>query len=363
MEPLVFSNPPARVSVTQIAARAGVSIATVSRVLNNNRRVNPQIADQVRQAMTELRYSPRPTRRKSRAGGAETGRKRIAVVSLGGPYRDWFGMPVMAAVVAEITRAAQADHLGVLMTEMPDPSRLNPILQHREIDGALVFVHSHLDASVTRTLAQQVPIVRVMGGQFAPVEIDHVSADHNAIGHLAASYLISGGARSLAFLTTMPQWDLNRLRAHGFAAAADRAGVAAHAYVIGGADAGASQICGPATHTHATLPELIDELVARRPDGLFVSRDDECVQVHRLLSERGLQPGRDIRIISCDNENVRLSMVHPRPASIEIGTAEIAWRAVRRLEGRMKQPDEPPVRILINPRLVLPTDHVSSPLV
>jgi LacI family transcriptional regulator len=351
VEQLIVTNPQARVSVTQIAARAGVSIATVSRVLNNTRRVNPDIVAQVRKAMIELRYSPRGTRRKK--SGADTARKRIAIVSLGGPYREWFEMPVMASVVAEITRAAQADHLSVLMTEMPDPAKLTPILRHREIDGALVFIHSTFDASAAGVLARQVPVVRVMGGQLAPVEIDHVGPDNNAIGYLAASHLRARGCRDVAFLTTQPTWDLNKLRAQGFAAGGHAMGLKTVAYVVGQNDE-LAQICGPETRGFRGLAPLVDELVAQRPHGLFVSRDEELVAVYRLLAEHGVRPGRDLEIVSCDNENVRLSMLDPRPASIEIGTAELALRAVRRLEGRMKQPDEPPVRILVTPRLVLP---------
>ena len=262
-------------------------------------------------------------------------------------------MPVMASVVAEITRAAQADHLGVLMTEMPDPQRLSPILRQREIDGALVFIPAGLEASAAAVLAQQVPVVRVMGGQLAPVEIDHVGPDNNAIGYLAASHLAARGCRDIVFLTTQPTWDMNKLRAQGFAAGGQKLGARTAAYV-GGENTELAQICGPATRCFRGLAPLIDELVAQRPQGLFVSRDEELVPVYRLLADHGVQPGRDIEIISCDNENVRLSMLDPRPASIEIGTAELALRAVRRLEGRMKNPAEPPVRILVTPRLVPP---------
>src|SRR5439155_20368848 len=171
------------VSVTQIAARAGVSIATVSRGLNNHRRVNPDLVEQVRKAMTELRYSPRPLRRRNKPAAAE--RKTIAIVSLGGPYREWFDMPVMASVVAEISRAAQQDGLGVLMAEMPDPQKLSPTLRQQRVDGALVFLQSALGGSAVLSLAQQLPVVRVIGGQLAPVESDHVGLAQLAIGILA----------------------------------------------------------------------------------------------------------------------------------------------------------------------------------
>ena len=115
-------------------------------------------------------------------------------------------------------------------------------------------------------------------------------------------------------------------------------------------------IYGPQTQARATLAEAVQELANRGPGGLFVSRDEEVVQVYRLLLERGVRPGRDIEIISCDNENIRLAMLHPRPATIEIATADIARRAVRRLETRIKQPREAPVRILVTPHLVLPDE-------
>ena len=353
VEQIIVGNPQGRVSVTQIAARAGVSIATVSRVLNNTRRVNPDIVAQVRKAMTDLRYSPRDPRPRKAAVG--TDRKCIAIVSLGGPYRDWFEMPVMASVVAELSRAAQGCHLGVLMAEMPDPARLAPILRRPEIHGALVFIQSPWDAAAAAVLAEQLPVVRVMGGQFAPVEIDHVTPDNNAIGYLAASHLAARGCRDVAFLTTQPTWDLNKLRAQGFAVGGQKLGAKTTAYVVG-EDAELTQICGPETRRSRGLAPLIDELVARRPHGLFVSRDEELGAVYRLLADHRVRPGRDIEVVSCDNENVRLSMLDPRPASIEIGTAELALRAVRRLEGRMRHPDEPPVRILVTPRLVLTPD-------
>jgi len=175
----------------------------------------------------------------------------------------------------------------------------------------------------------------------------------NAIGYLAATHLLSRGCRTLAYLTTEPAWDFIQLRGQGFALAAHRAGCAAEAFLVGQDEALTKFFCAE-TKLGRTLEDVVDEVVRRRPAGLFVSRDEEVVQVYRLLAERGVVPGRDVHVISCDNENVRLSMLHPRPATIEIGTCEIARRAVRRLETRIHHPSEPPVRILANPRLVLP---------
>ena len=359
-------------SVSIIAEKAGVSIATVSRVLNNSRRVNPKMAELVHRAMEELQLPARQPRRRTRSRNSDR-HATIAIVSLGQGYHDWFGLPVIASVVAELTRAAQDQEMGVLMAEMPDPTQLSPVLRRPDVDGALVFINSELSTKDVAVLREYLPIVRVMGGQLAPVEIDHIGADNNAIGYVAAEHLLKQGLTELAFLTSKPNWDFSKLRAQGFMAAAEEAGITPTMYLEGGsASRGPGDQSlgtplgsfGPRAVVEADLPRLVSRLAReqkargadaespRAPLGLFVSRDDETVHVYRLLRENGLEPGRDIVVVSCDNETVRLSTLHPRPATIDLNPAQLARHAVRRLAARIKHRDEPAVRILVNPHLV-----------
>jgi LacI family transcriptional regulator len=341
-------------SVTRIAEKAGVSIATVSRVLNNSRPVNPRIAEQVRKAMAELNLPPRPLRRRRSSAAGAARHTTIAIVSIGQGYRDWFEVPVMAGVVAELTRAAQEHELGVLMTEMPDPTQLSPVLKRPEVGGALVFIRSGLTTKDVRPLVATMPVVRVMGGQLAPVEIDHVGVDNNAIGYLAGEHLLARALKDLAYLCMYPQWDLRKLRGQGFIAAAEAAGVRPTTYFVGEEDTPAGAY-GPNAVLAPDLAALLRKLAERRGDrtmGLFVARDEEAVHVYRVMREIGLEPGRDLIVVSCDNESVRLSTLSPRPASIDLNAPEIARHAVRRLAARIKHRNEPPARILVNPRLV-----------
>src|SRR5687768_10473726 len=231
-------------SVTRIAEKAGVSIATVSRVLNNSRPVNPELAELVHRAMRELQLPPRQVRRRNRSKAGDRKHQTIAIVSIGQAYRGWFEVPVIAGVVAEITRAAQDHDLGVLITEMPNPQEISPVLRRSEVAGAIAFIDSRLGTKDIAALRNQLPVVRVMGGQLAPVEIDHIGADNNAVGFLAGEYLLAQGLTELACLTTQPTWDLIRLRAQGFMAAALAAGVAPGMYVAGNVDA-PLQLFGP----------------------------------------------------------------------------------------------------------------------
>jgi len=64
-----------------------------------------------------------------------------------------------------------------------------------------------------------------------------------------------------------------------------------------------------------------------------------------------------VRIVSCDNEQQRLSVLHPRPASIDIRGEFIGRCAVRQLVYRLTHPDEPPTRMLIAPHIALSTEQ------
>jgi DNA-binding LacI/PurR family transcriptional regulator len=158
-----------------------------------------------------------------------------------------------------------------------------------------------------------------------------------------------------------PAWDLIRLRAQGLMAAALAAGVTARMYVAGDSES-SLPFFGPDAIAAPGLAPLVEHLASTRKGrvGLFVTRDEETVHLYPLLRQAGLEPGRDVVIVSCDNESVRLSTLSPRPASIDLGGADIARHAVRRLAGRIKHRDEPPVRILVNPRLVVGDAHEGS---
>jgi DNA-binding LacI/PurR family transcriptional regulator len=334
-----------------------VSIATVSRVLNNSRPVDPAIVERVHKAVEQLgMLGSNPLRRRGRLGDREINAPTtIAIVTLGQRYREWFELPVIAAVVAELNRAAQEARMGVLMAEMPDPAELNPVLRRSEASGAIVFISSEtqLTSKDAALLRSQFPVVRVMGGQLSVTDIDHIAPDHNAIGYLASQYLLEQGLTNLAYLTTQPTWDFAKLRAQGFLAGAEAAGISPTMY-LQDIQAGPLGTYGVNTVKERELERLINRMAENKKGrlGLFIFRDAETTHIYPLLRERGLEPGRDVVVVSCDNEAIRLSTLHPRPASIDLGAAEIAHLAVSRLSRRIQHRHEPAARILVSPRLV-----------
>jgi LacI family transcriptional regulator len=343
-------------SLNLIAARAGVSIATVSRVMNNSRPVRPEVAEAVRRAIVELQIPPKTSRKRKRPVDGPAARS-IAVVAIGQPHREWFAVPVIASVIAEISRAAQQSGLSLLIREMPLSGTENgAAYRYADVAGAVAFISASASPQQLHELNRQLPLVAIMGGTTGPLQLDHVGPDNAAVGHLAATTLIDRGAKNLAFLTLRPDWAFIRTRAFGFFCACAEHDVVGRSYLLADREPHLHSY-GPDAVFHADLGALVKQLAQQRPSGplgLFVPRDEETVIVYRALADAGLTPGVDVQVMSCDNEQVRLSGLSPAPTSIELGTTEIARRALRRLEYRIKHPDDPPTRMLVRPTLVEP---------
>lgn len=349
-------------TAVEIAKLAGVSVATVSRVINNSDSVRPATAAQVHRVFEKAGLDRELLRRSNRSsanGGKRMRQTSIAIATVAQSHAAWFRLPVMAAVVGGITREAKNNALGVQLEDAWTADELVGAFTSRRVSGALVFVPAGADPELPPKL-RNLPIVRVMGESLVWAGIDHVGADNEAAGAMAAEYLISRGCRRLGVMSHSPHWEFVRRRAHGFDCTAYRRGLSPAPKMFflseDGNQGNDSDYLGSRVSTAETPEELVQAFAANLASsphrmGIFIPRDEETVLIYRLLFNRGIIPGRDCEIVSCDNEDVRLSALEPRPASIELGTEEIGRRAIQRLISRMSHPDEPEVRLQVCPSL------------
>lgn len=344
-------------SIAQIAQVARVSNATVSRVLNNSKPVSADISARVHRAIQELHIRPELIRR-GRRNGTKSIEKSLAIVGFGPDAGSWTENGVMASAVSALTRSAVQVSAGVQLVEMPDAKRLPPLLRQSDIGGALAVVGLCTDSLRLKLLSSALPTVKVLGDESVPLDMDHVTMDNHAIGDLAARYLLRKDVRQLAFVTFTPDRSVSRARARGFFDGVPLTHPVPRAFLwnrSGGAYRDGAYGADPSLAHN--LEELAGALVATRKGrlGLFVSTDEEALLLQPLLARLGAIMGDEIVVVSCDNDDTILRSLRPRPASIDIQPVEIAQRAVRRLVGRMKCPDDAPIRILVRPRLVEPS--------
>ena len=266
----------------------------------------------------------------------------------------------MASVVGGITREARDLDVWAVLDEMPDPGELSPIFRRREVDGAVVFCQpGTYNESDLLQLHRHVPVVWVMGGEDALVNVDHVSPDNSGIGRLAFDYLAKSGCKHFAFITDDRNGLSCGLRAQAFGNAARDSGRFVSNYLLNTGNV-QSEAYGGDVCVRDTIEELVQELANRLPEstGLFVPRDLLLTRLHPVMVQHRIWGVPDLRIVSCDNEDERLSQLNPRPASIEIQGEEIGRLAVRQLVQLLQRPEAPPSRVQLAPRLVLPTHAI-----
>src|SRR5439155_33424 len=160
---------------------------------------------------------------------------------------------------------------------------------------------------------------------------------------------------------TRPDHEALVVRAMGLRIAASQAKAPnLQAYVCGRSDFGS--LTGMQSFTGKNLESIAEAIATSdpRPDGLFVSQDVEAIGLYPMLVQRGIRPGTDVQIISCNNEQSGLAMLSPRPATIDLGTDQIGRWAVTRLVNRIARPSEPPIRMLIAPKLVVSPNEATA---
>ncbi|MEZ0164278.1 DUF6807 family protein [Kineococcus sp. LSe6-4] len=179
-------------TISEVAAAAGVSQATVSRVMNGRATVSPQIAERVREAALALRYRPSTSARSLSLG--RTGTVALIVPDLANP--------VFQRVMRGAVEAAEAAEHRVLVAETAGRTgrELDIVREARSRCDALVLVSPTVpDAPLRQLLGEVSPVVlvnRVLPGSPAP----SVSVDHGHGLHALVEHLVGLGHRHLVHL-------------------------------------------------------------------------------------------------------------------------------------------------------------------
>ncbi|MEU6370395.1 LacI family DNA-binding transcriptional regulator [Streptomyces sp. NPDC046931] len=276
-----------RVSLRDVAERAGVSIKTVSNVVNNHPHVTPAMRARVQAAIDQLGYRPNLTARHLRKG--RTGIIALAVPELGNPY--------FAELAGAVIDAA-AEHEFTVLLDHTRGEREQEILVSQGFRGGvidgLILSPLTLEAEDLRGRSGDVPLV-LLGEREYGLPFDHIAIDNVAAARCAVRHLLGRGRTRIAYLGVRTD-SVNQpahLRLNGWRAELAAAGVPAPDSLVvpvGGwdRDDGAR-----------AMAELLDSGV--RPDGVFAFNDLIAIGAMRVLHERGLRVPWDVAVVGFDD--------------------------------------------------------------
>lgn len=315
------SRPP---TLETVALLAGVSRATVSRVINAPGKVSPQIRNTVEEAIARIGYVPNRAAR-----SLVTRRTDSIALVVREPIEFGFADPYLSSVVVAASQSLGGTglQLAVMMASNDaDHAKLGNYVRGGHVDG-VILVSVHDDDPLPRALVRAgVPMV--LGGRPA-VPMDgacYVDVDNAAGAATAARRLLDTGRTRLAMITGPADMSAANDRLVGFRATLAEAG-------------SATPTIGHGDFTRSSGERAVAELLRRDPDldGVFAANDLMAIGAIRALKDAGRRVPEDVAVVGFDDvEPAR----HTEPAltTIRQDVAEQAKLMVRlvleQLEGR-----------------------------
>jgi LacI family transcriptional regulator len=279
-------------SIYDVAERAGVSIATVSRVLRGTVKVAPETRDRVLVAAEELRWRPNRLAR----GLATKGQSAVGIVfpDLSGPYYS-------QVVLGFEEQAVEADRSVLILATHGRLNSDEMVLDLADrCDGLVVMDRTVTDDVVRDLEAAQVPVVllaRPAVGEVPAVRAENTAAATELVAHLVVTH----GLRRLAFLGDPEAAPDVEQRWDGFRR--------------GHADAGLTPPDKPVRSGflvddgYAAAAALLDE--ADRPQALYCANDEVALGACRAAHDLGLRIPRDLAVTGWDDNPAARALTPP----------------------------------------------------
>ncbi|MDT0345123.1 LacI family DNA-binding transcriptional regulator [Streptomyces litchfieldiae] len=323
-------------TIVSIAARAGVSIASVSRVLNGQG-ARRDTTERVRRAAAELGYVPNAVARSLKGG--RTRQLTFAMPDIGNPVYVAMVRAIQAVTKAagyrlllHSTDAVAEDELAVLRS-----------LGDRTSDGLIICPIRITDEHIETLITAAGPVV-VIGSLPPGVPVDSVRADSVAGAAIAVRHLHATGRRRIAFINGPSDTVPGHNRDEGYRTALAECGLTYDERLV--------------VHTDFDIDSgaaAARRLLTEAPDAVFCANDQLALGAAHTLLARGLRIPEDVAVAGMD-DSALAQAGWPPLTSVDLGSSERGRRAAELLLDRLENAAEPgsaPRTTTAPPRLVV----------
>ena len=307
-------------TIARVARAAGVSVSTVSHVVNGTRYVSPDTAKLVNDAIAEIGYLPNTLARSLKlASSSSVG---LAISALSNPYFS----DIICAVEAECARLGLMVFLADTQDDPDKEFAVIRALHQRRVDG-IIFAPSAEPARALEYLLHRGPpcvlIDRMADRRFDQIGVDNVNAMDVLVDHVVAK-----GHRHIAFVAGQPGFATTIERIAGFQAALGSRGIEIPADSI---------VTGSATTASATAAAHRLLAQARPPSVIVTGNNLATIGVMRAVRELGLSVPDDLSLVGIDDFEWA-NLFEPRLTLVEQPCAELGRQAAALLIERIAAP-------------------------
>ena len=323
-------------TIYDIAKKAGVSIATVSRVVNNSEGIADKTREKVLKVADELGYYPQ-----AYAQGLARKKKNIIMVVVP-VLSNYFFMEVLAGIQDEISKYNYDLNIFNVQSTGEDNmfSQVENIIKRQWADGYL-FISTHLrDTELEKLQNYDMPITLI--DESYP-GMDSVSVDNEKGIEKAMHYFLENGVTRIAIISAMKTSKPGRQRIEGYKKALKEAGVSVEEDLIVSGDSmyrdGFSEQNG-----YEAMKKLLE--LPNPPQACFCTSDIQAVGAMKAMKEKGMQ----IPIIGYDDITISnyIGLSTIRQPMYDMGSL-----ATKKLMDRMKNREVEPEHKVFAPELIL----------
>jgi LacI family transcriptional regulator len=331
-------------TIRDVAAVAGVSPATVSRVLNGKQDVAADLRQRVLGAVTELGYR--------RNGPARSLRTRAAMV-LGLIISD-ISNPFFTAVVRGAEDQAQLAGYSLVLAnadeDVDKEARYLEVAAAEQMAGVLLSPASLTRTSIDVLLERSIPVVTI-DRRLAGAPVDSVTVNNHQAARTAAQHLLGQGCRRVGFIAGPVQTTTGASRLAGYRAALRAAGRLLDPSLTAYADFRTEG-------GYAATRQLLRQ--RRPPDGLLFANNLMTVGGLRAIAEAGLAIPDDIAVVGFDDA-IWATALRPPLTVVAQPTYEIGQTAAKLLLGRVNGESRSPRRVVLEAELIVRASSQREP--
>jgi LacI family transcriptional regulator len=335
--PITSENQPNRATIRDIARHAGVSVATVSRVLNGRPDVSATTREVVLRHIREHNFT---TNRNARA--LSVGRTGLVGFTVPNAHAEYFTLILSGATEA----LYEQDMRVVLCPTLHEHERevtLLDRLMHGTTDGAILLLPTETSDELKALQGHGFPFVVADPRHLLDEGIPAVSAANSAGARAATDHLLALGHRRIALVTGERGWAASEERLIGYQTALAAAGVLPTPELV--VDGDFLMESG-----HAAANELLD--LADPPTAIFASNDNMAVGVLRAARARGLQVPTDLSIVGFD-DSAQATIVTPSLTTVRQPLEELGRTAVSLLTRLLDRQRVEALRVELGTKLVV----------
>lgn len=310
-----------RVTIKEVAAAAGVSITTVSHVLNDvpGVRVNPATRERIQSTATRLGYVPNRLAQSLRTQRSNT----IGLIGDEIATTPFAGKIILGAQDVALERDAVVLVVSTGYRRDVENREIEELLR-RQVDGILYASMFHRKLELPHQLAS-VPTVLVNAECTTP-GVPWVAPDEVAGGRDAAGVLLAAGHRRLGFINNVDDIPASVGRLEGFRSRLVEEGI----------DPGDLTVVTAETDPAGGYAAAM-ELLARpdRPTGIFCFNDRLAMGAYRAAAELGLRIPDDLSVVGFDNQEYVADGIFPGLTTIELPHFDMGVWAAEQLFARI----------------------------